>query len=183
MLISFSGAQSTGKSTLLQIWQESVPEWHFIPEITRLVQRDFNLPINEKGDDLTQTLILGEHLRNAFQKRDQHTILDRCSLDGMVYTRWLHDKGKVSDRTLENANYIFSKTIAKYDCILYTSPEDVPIVDDGVRSINKQFREEIIKLFNVYNNYVSNKVLYKISGTVAERVNQINSIFKRLGIL
>ena len=181
MLISFSGAQSTGKSTLLQLWQESIPTWHFVPEITRLVKREYNLPINEEGADITQIMILGEHLRNAYTKHDQHTVLDRCSLDGLVYTRWLHDNGRVSDETLAHAKYIFEKTISKYSCIIYTSHEDVPVVDDGERSVNLKFREDIIKLFELYSKYVPKRIFYKVSGDVEQRMNQINNIFKHIG--
>lgn len=181
MLISFSGAQSTGKSTLLELWQQSMPTWNFVPEITRLVKKEYNLPINEQGDDLTQIMIAAEHLRNAYIKRDQHTILDRCSFDGYVYTEWLYKKGKVQESTYKHARYVFEKTYTKYDCIIYTSPEGVPIVNDGVRSVDVKFREEIIELFESYKNYIPKNIFYEVTGSIEQRMNQINKIFLRLG--
>jgi nicotinamide riboside kinase len=182
MLISFSGAQSTGKSTLLELWRQSMPTWNFVPEITRLVKREYNLPINEQGGDLTQIMIAAEHLRNAYIKRDQHTILDRCSLDGYIYTEWLYKKGKVSESTHKHVRYVFEQTYEKYNCIIYTSPEDVPVINDGVRSADVKFREEIIELFEFYNTYIPKGVLYKVNGSIEQRMNQINNIFKRLGV-
>jgi nicotinamide riboside kinase len=182
MLISFSGAQSTGKSTLLKMWQEGVPEWDYIPEVTRLVRREYDLPINEDGTDLTQTMIMCEHLRNAFVKRDKHAILDRCSLDGLVYTHWLCDNKKVSMGTYSHARYVFDNTIDKYDLIIYTSPEDVPVVDDGERSINVKFREEIIELFERYIVRVSPERLLRVRGDVRQRIDQIGLAFEQLGM-
>lgn len=182
MLISFSGAQSTGKSTLLRFWQESVPEWSYVPEVTRLVKREYNLPINEEGNDLTQTMIMSEHLRYAYTKRDNHVVLDRCSLDGLVYTHWLCDKKKVSMGTYSHARYVFDNTIDKYDLIIYTSPEDVPVVDDGERSINIKFREEIIDLFEKYFEIIPKQKVLRVAGSVQQRVEQIETAFKKLGI-
>lgn len=182
MIISFSGAQSTGKSTLLKVWQEAKPEWDYIPEVTRLVKREYDLPINEDGTDLTQMMIMGEHLRNAYTKRDRHVVLDRCSLDGLVYTHWLCDNKKVSMGTYSHARYVFDSTIEKYDLIIYTSPEDVPVVDDGERSINVKFREEIIELFEQYLSNIPTQKLIVARGSVEARVNQIRDTFNKLGM-
>jgi nicotinamide riboside kinase len=180
MLISFSGAQSTGKSTLLKVWQEAMPEWDYIPEVTRLVKREYDLPINEDGNDLTQTMIMGEHLRNAFAKREKHVILDRCSLDGLVYTHWLCENKKVSMSAYSHARYVFDNTIEKYDLIIYTSPEDVPVVDDGERSINIKFREEIIALFEQYLSNIPLQKLLRVNGSVKQRTEQINLALNQL---
>lgn len=183
MIVSFSGAQSTGKSTLLKVWQEVMPEWDFIPEVTRLVKREYDLPINEDGTDLTQTMIMSEHLRNAFTKREKHVILDRCSLDGLVYTHWLCNNKKVSMGIYSHARYVFDSTVEKYDLIIYTSPEDVPVVDDGERSINVQFREEIIELFEQYLSVIPTQKLLRVKGNVEQRTNQIGSALDHLGMV
>lgn len=182
MLISFSGAQSTGKSTLLKVCQDAMPEWDYIPEVTRLVKREYDLPINEDGNDLTQMMIMGEHLRNAYSKRDKHVILDRCSLDGLVYTHWLCDNKKVSMGTYSHARYVFDNTIENYNLIIYTSPEDVPVVDDGERSINIKFRDEIIELFEQYLSNIPSQRLLRVKGTVAQRTHQIGLALDKLSI-
>lgn len=182
MLISFSGAQSTGKSTLLGVCQETMPEWDFVPEVTRLVKREYDLPINEDGNDLTQMMIMGEHLRNAYSKREKHVILDRCSLDGLVYTHWLCDNRKVSMGTYSHARYVFDNTVEKYDLIIYTSPEDVPVVDDGERSINVKFRDEIIELFEQYLSNIPSQKLLRVRGSVNQRVSQMKVMFDKFGI-
>lgn len=177
MIFSFSGAQSTGKTTLLNKFHNDYPnDFYFIPEVTRYVKKEYNLPINESGSDLTQQLICLEHLRNAYRKYTKNAILDRCSLDGLVYTRWLYEKDQVERPTLLLAQDIFNKTISRYDVIMYTSPDEVPIVDDGERSIDVNFRNGIIDWFDHYITYIPTSKIVKIKGTVEERVKQIKNI-------
>lgn len=182
MLISFSGAQSSGKTTLLNEFQRTETNWDYVPEITRLVKREYDLPINEDGGDLTQIMIMGEHLRNAFAKRSSVTILDRCSLDGVVYTHWLSTRKKVLLSTYLHAKYIFETTIDKYDLVIYTSPHDVPVVDDGERSIDIDFRNEIIDLFDEYIKNIPESKLLRVSGSIEERKKQIYDRLTKLGI-
>lgn len=182
MLISFSGAQSTGKSTLLKKCQELIPEWNYIPEITRLVKREYDLPINESGNDITQMMIAGEHLRNAYTKRDAPTILDRCSLDGLVYTHWLCDHGNVSLSVYNYTRWIFDNTINKYDLIVYTQPEDVPVDNDGERSVNLEFRNQIIELFESYMENIPPTKLLRVAGSVKERMTFMMCKFESMGL-
>ena len=100
MLIGFTGAQCTGKTTLLNLLKEDLcgnkfkkasdgvyrDEWNFVPEVTRKVMRE-GLSINEDGDNLTQLFILKEHLQNHVVASSEKWILDRCILDGYVFTK------------------------------------------------------------------------------------------------
>jgi nicotinamide riboside kinase len=73
------------------------------------------------------------------------------------------------------ARYVFEKTINKYDLIIYTSPEDVPVVDDGERSINIEFRNEIIETFErfIKSEEVPSHKLVRLRGNVEQRMEQI----------
>jgi thymidylate kinase len=183
MIISFSGAQSTGKTTLLKEMQELYPEFEYIPEVTRLVKRIYDLPINEEGGDLTQLAIISQHLHNILLHHGKnHTvIMDRCSLDGVVYTQWLYEQGKVNLQTVMTANNIFRQTIELYDTIFYTNPRDVNIEDDGERSTDMQFRDEIIELFDFYMKDFKHKIIV-LNGTVEERLQQIKQHLQKNNI-
>ena len=62
MLISFTGAQSTGKTTLLNEFKKlNLDNWNYVDEVTRKVGRMGHV-INEHGDNITQLFILKEHL-------------------------------------------------------------------------------------------------------------------------
>ena len=57
MIFSFTGAQCTGKTTLLKhLYKENGDyPFVFIPEVTRLVKREYNMPINESYTPFIQT--------------------------------------------------------------------------------------------------------------------------------
>ncbi len=173
MIVSFTGAQSTGKTTLLnelKKWKE-LEGYIFVDEITRNVSK-LGMNINEKGDDATQTAIMNAHIENL--KKGDNLILDRCSLDGVVYTHYLYSHGRVSKDTFEYARQVFVETCLKYDKIFYLKPE-FDIVDDGVRSNSVQFRDEIASIFE---RYIAEFNLRKwnvveLSGSVEERLKAI----------
>jgi predicted ATPase len=176
MIASFTGAQSTGKTTLLN---HLVPRNHhisFVPEVTRLIKRRYKLPINEEGGDLTQYMIMNEHIHNVLTHKatNSHVILDRCALDGVVYTKWLAHNGKVSMDVYNYAEKIYNEIKSYYDVIFYTCPSDVVIEDDGERSTNIVFRNEVIELFNEYISKHDN--IYTLSGSVEKRLSTIQQI-------
>lgn len=172
MIISFSGAQSTGKTTLLKKMEEMYPEFEYVPEVTRLVKREYNLPINEDGNDLTQMMIGSTHMYNAYRQYEKSVILDRCSLDGIVYSMWLYEKKKISSDAFYFMRSVFFRTKDMYDVIFYTDPTDVKIEDDGERSTSVEFRDEIIQLFEYFRDDVRGKIV-TVSGSVKERLKQI----------
>ena len=188
MIISFTGAQSTGKTTLLNNIRSLNPFYiEYVAEVTRRIKREFNLPINESGGDLTQTMIMSDHIANVYQKYNcDNVILDRCALDGIVYTQWLYNKGKVSKEVLQWAKKIYNTLIGEYDVIFVTSPTDVPLVNDGERSVDKKFREEIIDIFDMYIDdmkiYSEGENVFAVEGTVEERMKYIKNILEVKGL-
>jgi len=149
MLIGFTGAQCTGKTTLLNMCKTQCSgDWNFVNEVTRKVKRERKVMINEAGDDLTQLFILKEHLTNHVVDSDsQNWILDRCILDGYVFTKWLHGQGSVDKWVLDHAGCLLSMLGERLDLIFYTEPDDIIIEDDGERSVNKKFRDDIISIY------------------------------------
>jgi nicotinamide riboside kinase len=169
MKIAFTGAQSTGKTTLLNKLKEdsNYYTFTFVDEITRRMTKH-GLQINEGGDNMTQLLIMNSHLKNIL-KGD--VIMDRCVLDGVVYTRYLYEKGQISEWVMDYAEKIFQLIIENYDYIFYLIPE-FDIKDDGVRSIDSDFRNQIVKLFDQYILECEVPVI-RITGSLEERIKQI----------
>ena len=170
MKIAFTGAQSTGKTTLLKELKRD-PElslkYDFRDEITRRMQKK-GLSINEGGNDITQLLIMNSHIKNTLI---DNVIMDRCVLDGLVYTDWMCRKGKVQQWVIEYADNVFKMLIDRYDYIFYLVPE-FDIEDDGVRSTDITFRNEIVILFEKYIKAWQIPVI-KLTGTVEQRLNKI----------
>lgn len=188
MLIGFTGAQSTGKSTLLSkmVSDPSYRKCTFIKEVTRKVAKR-GLTINELGTNETQLFILNEHLYNHHLKGC--TVLDRCILDGLIYTEYLYDTGQVDKWVRDYAQNLYKLIVNKLDIIFYTDPVDVPLIDDNTRSSNIEFRDNIIKrydqLFRIGGSgrlddtdlNVIKKIVH-LRGDVETRYNQIKETFK-----
>ena len=181
MLIGFTGAQSTGKSTLLNemVHDEYFRKCSFVKEVTRKVASK-GLKINDAGDDITQLFILSEHLYNHHAD-EKCMVLDRCIIDGYIYTRWLHEQGKVSEWVYKYACHLHDRLLPRLDVVLYTDPRDVELVDDGTRSVNKQFRDDIVALYDDYINTRHMHVnLVKLSGDVDTRMQTIKDTLNNL---
>ena len=193
-LVSFSGAQSTGKTTLLKhLHDRNYDQSHikFIPEVTRLINREYDLPINESAGGLTQLLVNAHHVENIFKIEPNHVtlkVLDRCILDGFVYTCFLTTRhaNDLLDDVYRVSRDLCWDLINRYDIIFHTSHKDVELQDDGERSINKDFRDNIIKMFDTFIDFGKEKYnlnnIVTLEGTVEERLKQIDETFKKHGI-
>ena len=190
MIFSFTGAQSTGKTTLLNHLHKCNGDFpfEFVPEVTRLVMRDYQMPINENGGDLTQMLIMTEHVRNVYRNkadhliRGVHQIFDRCALDGIVYSLWLLDNNKISKRCYDACDLIYEELKDKYDIIFYTSPDDVKLVNDGERSVDVKIRNDIINTFNIFLDRGYDGKVVVLKGSVEERLETIKSTLAKRDI-
>lgn len=175
MRIGITGAQSVGKTTLLNALRSEkfFKDYAICDEVTRRV-RSYGIPINEDGNGITQRLIMNEHIVNIYMHEKMLT--DRTALDGLVYTLYLHKRGKIDVKTLSYVDEVFKKLIKSYNHIFYIEPE-FDIVDDGERSINKDFRDEIVELFDTVMK--RNKIsVIKIKGSVRDRVQMVIDILE-----
>lgn len=187
MLVSFTGAQSTGKSTLLDICSKAIFEnngdvhrpvnyWVFVPEVTRLIKRTHKVDINEQGTDDTQLLIMNQHHVNVMRYKNdkKNHLLDRCAVDGYVYSLYLHRHGRINDNTWNIVKYMYRHLVPEYDWIFYTHPEDIPVEDDGERSVDLDFRNEIIDIYDnelPFTDFMSNNVNWvELRGTPEQRL-------------
>ena len=172
MRIAITGAQSTGKSTLLRYLKqdEDLKGFEFIDELTRKIAAK-GININEEGSNMSQIFTVTIHAENIVK---DHFISDRCALDGLVYTKWLFDQGKVDKWILDYAMGVAKEVIPRYDYIFYL-PAEIPIEDDGVRSANIKFRDEIVALFEIYAKELDVKLI-ELTGAVKDRAK----IFKRV---
>jgi predicted ATPase len=181
VLISLSGAQSCGKTTLLQECKKLkfLEGATFVDEVTRKIAKQ-GISINTDGNNLTQLLIINEHIQNSLLT---NAFLDRCIVDGFIYTEYLYKHEKVDGWVYRYVNHIYDMLLPKYDIIFYCAPEGVPLEDDGTRVVGKEgeeFRNEIIQRFN-YNFIVDRRLGKKtrvLTGSVVERMNKIHRVLE-----
>ena len=165
--ISISGAHSTGKSTVIDELKKNSSlskRFTFKGEILRDIKRT-GIKINEYGSDETQLLVLSKMMEYA---TIPNTILDRCMLDCLVYTAYLYEKGQVKKSTLRIAEMLFENV--RYDIYFYIAPE-FPIVPDGPRSENSEFRDRVAEIFEEYIEAFNLNPI-RLTGSVEERAKQ-----------
>lgn len=175
MRIGITGAQSVGKTTLLNALRSEklFKDYVICDEVTRRV-KGYGLPINEDGNIITQRLIMNEHIYNAFMHENMLT--DRTALDGLVYTSYLCSKGKVDNNTMNHVREVFTKVWPMYDHVFYIEPE-FDIVNDGVRSVDVEFRDTIASIFEI--TIEKNELcMHRVKGSVRNRVNTIIDILE-----
>ena len=180
MLISFTGAQCTGKSTLLgrMLRDDQLRKCTFIKEVTRKVAAK-GISINDCGDNTTQLFILSEHLNNHYL--NGCVVLDRCIIDGYLYTRWLFEQGKVDKWVLDYAHELHTHLINRLHVVFYTEPDDIKLEDDGQRSVCPEFRNDILNMYEEYlhnNPLHSNLKIVRLTGSVDQRFKQIQKTFQ-----
>lgn len=177
MIIAFTGPQSSGKSTLI----EAIKEWSvntkynftYKPSATRTLKSK-GFTINNIGDnfDATQREVILSHVNNIldYNEKGGNVILDRCILDGVVYTNYFHKQGKVSDEVMEYADRAIKTYYPEYDRVFYLDPTGVPLVNDNERSTDIIFRKDIIEIFE---HYIETYPVIRLTGSVEERLNTI----------
>ena len=182
MLIALSGAQCTGKTTLLSALRNDKTfssRFTFVDEIVRTLQKQ-GFKINEAGNDETQLAVMKTHVANSDLRlkggdgAPNDVLVDRCVLDCMAYTIWMWRHHKITRDTYHTCYKQFMDTIMKYDIIFYLSPE-FDIIPDGTRSVDKNFRNEIVGIFEelIYNFSLT---VVRLTGTVEERLSAMKKI-------
>ena len=168
--IALVGASSTGKTTVYELLKNKLPKYEFINESTRTVG-SYGFPINEGGTSETQLAISSFHLEALIQP--YNSILDRCYMDLVVYSKYM-DK-----LSLEAYNYIFEtwkRVKDEYTHYVYF-PIEFDSVDDGVRSVNEDWRRQVDAEFQEQLKLVREPYL-TVTGSPMERLNQILEFIK-----
>jgi dephospho-CoA kinase len=171
MKIGITGAHSTGKTTLLNALRSepAFESYAICDEVTRQVLA-LGVPINENGNDITQRLIMNQHIVNL--ALHENMLTDRTALDGLVYTEWLLNNNKIEEKTFHYAQKVYNAIWLNYDVIFYT-PIEFNVVGDGVRSVDPKFRNDIGSLFEKHLENNPHPNIVTISGSVYKRLEQV----------
>jgi deoxyadenosine/deoxycytidine kinase len=171
--IALVGASSVGKTTVYELLKDRLPEFNFINESTRTVGK-YGFPINEAGTSETQLAISSFHLEALLSKQD--VVLDRCYLDLLVYS------GNMENLSSSAYTYILDtwlRVLDQYTHFIYF-PIEFASVDDGVRSVNEDWRTKIDAEFKQHLQAI--KVLggdyLTVTGSPNQRVEQILNYIK-----
>lgn len=158
-VIAFSGAQNTGKTTimrqlgnLLTIHGYKVQVGYKLPSDDQSISRRskrLGFTINESSNFESQYHILLSYLTTDLETR-KAAELNRC--DFVLYDRGIIDVLPYSKRVTTKKEFSIFKNLYDIhdkmyplDHLIYCEP--VPFDDDGHRSVDPNFQNEIISLF------------------------------------
>ncbi len=173
MKIGLCGTMSVGKTTLVKALEYEVGfiDYKFTTERSKYL-RDLGIPLNTDSTVKGQSIFLAER---ASELLSENIITDRTIIDVMAFA-------KCADSISEDdANRFcdFAATMLKdYDHIFYVSTEGTVIEDNGVRTVDEEYREKIDdnirELLFKYRDQIQD--FTTISGTTEQRLEQINEV-------
>lgn len=151
--VGFMGAQGCGKTTSAYSLATDLKKDGYDVYVLSEVARSCPLPLNEDATRESQLWILGKQMTREQSAKGQILIADRTVLDVFCY-------GVRKDKEFfETLVPFIKKYMTTYDVVFFLEPSDEYLVDDGIRSTDKKFRDEIDTLITRYIRGMSIKVI------------------------
>ena len=173
MKIGLCGTMSVGKTTLVKALEYEVEfiNYKFTTERSKYL-RDLGIPLNTDSTVKGQSIFLAER---ASELLNENIITDRTIIDVMAFAKCADSINEDDAKKFCD----FAATMLKdYDHIFYVSTEGTIIEDNGVRTVDVEYREKIDDtirgLLFEYRDQI--KDFTTISGTTEQRLKQINEV-------
>ena len=172
--ILFCGTQGTGKTTILNMFKERGE--NVITEVVRRLAKERGIKINREGNDETQKTVFGMY--QQVLSENVPYISDRSLIDVYAYTCDGVNRGKISEKIMiDQYEDILNFLEENPDVYVFYFPIEFPVVADGIRSTDEEYRKEIDRLMHkALDDAMVN--YWTVSGTPEERFAQICEIIK-----
>jgi hypothetical protein len=151
--IAISGSSNLGKSTVIKDFLKLWPKYTSPKKTYRDILKEKGLGHSKESSEETQQIILDCMVaeEKKYLKRD-YVIHDRCSLDNLVYSLWLFDKGKVSKECIDRSLAMVRESLRFIDIVFFIPMTRLnPILktndNKALRDTDPVYREEIDHLF------------------------------------
>lgn len=164
-----TGSQSTGKSTVLNLFKEA--GYPVITEVVRNLVKEKGISINKEGTDATQQMVFNTY--SKVLSETEKYVSDRGLTDVISYTAAGVFEGKVNKAVLDEQEVQLEEFVANNPDIVYVYfPIEFPVVADGVRSVDEDYRKQIDNLIHDTLDGLGIDYL-TVTGTPEERFGQI----------
>lgn len=154
MKIAVIGTANTGKTTYIQDFLKKWPMYKLVDSEYRKLLKEKNLPHSKDGNEESQTAILNCLVDEIVKySKEDFVIFDRCVLDVLAYSTWLHLNDKLSEKCLDQQRILIRETLKLYDVLFFiplTRVAPIPIEDNGTRETDPIYREEIDTIFKAF---------------------------------
>ncbi len=174
MKIAITGAQGVGKTTLAQQINQEYPDFSILPEAARLaVEAGYKL--DHTATTETELWLIAKQLE--LESLESKWVADRCGIDLLAYIHHLFSKEK---DLIEFATQALVPRFRKYDLVLYLPGGQFAIEDDGVRTTDVKFQQDIDK--QVRDILGKHEIPFvEITGTPKERLEKVKSLIAFAG--
>src|SRR5574344_222866 len=149
MIIVLTGAHGTGKSTLLQEIKKLLDNTITFDSVTRKTTSQEERRVESGVSDETQLRILEgiqksivEIEKTEAEHPENLIVMDRGYFDFVAYSRVFCKEGKISKETLNKIESFQSRMERMYSIVFYV-PICFDIVDDGIRSLDKDLQTKV----------------------------------------
>jgi nicotinamide riboside kinase len=170
MKIGLTGTMSVGKTTLAKALGEidMFKDYPIQTERSKYL-RDLGVALNTDSTLKGQLVFAAER---SIELMHENIITDRTVYDVTAFTLSAKSIGWTEKRYFTE---ILMQLRKEYDAIIYVSPEGVEIEDNGVRTIDAKYREQIdFTIKEMLASYPPSKLI-TVKGSTEERINTIIS--------
>ncbi|MCX6751767.1 MAG: ATP-binding protein [Candidatus Nomurabacteria bacterium] len=170
MKIAITGAQGVGKTTLAKQINKDYPDFKILPEAARLAK--------ESGYNLDQTATAETELwliakQIELENGEGKWVADRCGIDILAY---IHHLFSEESDLIEFATKTLVPKFSNYDLVLYLPSGEFSIEDDGVRTTDIKFQQDIDQ--RIRDILEKHEIPFiKIVGTPEERLAKVKNLF------
>ena len=144
MKIGFIGSQGSGKTTTAYALATELKKKGHDVYVLSEVARSCPFELNEGASQKTQLWIFGKQLTREQSSKGEILISDRTLMDSFCYGI------RACPNFFIPLSPFVKEYLKTYDFIFYLKPKDEYLIDDGVRSTNKSFRDEIDDIIREY---------------------------------
>ncbi len=169
MKIAITGAQGVGKTTLVKQINKDFPDFKILPEAARLA-KEAGYNLDQTATKETEMWLIAKQIE--LENEEGKWVADRCAIDALAYIHYLFPE---EADLIEFATKTLVPNFNKYDLVLYLPSGEFPIEDDGVRTTDIKFQEDIDRY--VRDILEKHKIPFvKIIGTPEERLAKVRNL-------